>query len=433
LKWIKEKFVKNPAIQAANTAALKAGYNYGETCELLHEHYRIPKAKLPAGTYRKITGNQAVALGLVAAASRAKKDLVYAGYPITPASDILHHLAELRHFNVHTLQAEDEIAAMGMAIGASFGGSVAVTATSGPGICLKSEGLGLAVMMELPVVIVDVQRGGPSTGLPTKTEQADLLQAMFGRNGECPLAIVAPRSPADCFDVALEAVRIAFRFMTPVMLLSDGFLANSSEPWSIPSSESLPNLEVKHPTQANGNGNCSAAHFLPYKRDERLARPWALPGTPGLEHRLGGLEKEDDTGNINYEPANHQHMVDTRARKIANIAKDIPPLEVSGPDSGDVLVIGWGGTYGSITTAVKHCQERGQKVAQAHLRYLNPFPDNTGNVLKRYKKVLVPELNGGQLALLIRAKYLVDAVSLAKVQGKPFLVNEIVSAIEKLL
>jgi 2-oxoglutarate ferredoxin oxidoreductase subunit alpha len=437
LKWLRDKFGKKEAVLNANTAALKAGYNYGETCELLHEHYRVPKAKLPAGTYRKITGNAAVAMGLVAAAMKAKKDLVYAGYPITPASDILHHLCELRHFGVHTLQAEDEIAAMGMAIGAAFGGQLGVTATSGPGICLKSEAIGLAVMTELPVVIVDVQRGGPSTGLPTKTEQADLLQAMFGRNGECPVAIVAPRSPADCFDMAVEAVRLAFRFMTPVLLLSDGFLANSSEPWSIPSPDSLPNLEVQHPTGPNSNGNGEAPHFLPYKRDERLVRPWALPGTPGLEHRIGGLEKEDVTGNVNYEAANHQHMVNTRAKKIANIANEIPELEVYGPpevqQGGDVLVIGWGGTYGSITTAVQQCQRRGLKVAQAHLRYLNPMPRNTAEVLKRYKKVLVPELNGGQLAFLLRAQYLVDAVSLAKVQGKPFLVNEIVAKIESLL
>lgn len=436
LKWIRDKFAKNPNIQKANVQALKAGYNYGETCELLPVHYRVPKAKLAPGTYRKITGNHAIALGLVSAAQLSGKQLVYAGYPITPASDILHHLCELKHFPVATIQAEDEIAAMGMAIGASFGGALAATATSGPGICLKSEGMGLAVMTELPVIIVDVQRGGPSTGLPTKTEQADLLQAMYGRNGECPIAIVAPNSPADCFTMTLEAVRIAFRFMTPVLLLSDGYLANGSEPWRIPSTSDLPNLHVQHPVSANSNGN-GAAHFLPYKRDDRLVRPWALPGTPGLEHRIGGLEKEDITGNVSYDSANHEHMVHIRAQKIANIAKEIPPLEVLGPPEvqkgGDLLVIGWGGTFGSIVTAVQRCQHRGLKVAQAHLRYLNPMPANTGDVLKRYKKVLVPELNGGQLCRLLRAEFLVDAVSLSKVQGKPFLVSEIEGKIEEML
>lgn len=432
VKWIKEKFAKKASLQAANIAALKAGYNYGETTELLPVHYRVPRADLPAGTYRKITGNSAVALGLVTAAARAGKPLFYAGYPITPASDILHALAELRHFAVTTVQAEDEIAAMGMAIGASFGGSIGVTATSGPGICLKSEGIGLAVMTELPCVIVDVQRGGPSTGLPTKTEQADLLQAMFGRNGECPLAIVAPNSPGDCFTMAMEAVRIAVRYMTPVMLLSDGYLANGAEPWMIPDVNSMPAINIKHPTEPNGGHN-GDAHFLPYKRDERLSRPWAIPGTPGLEHRIGGLEKEDVTGNVNYEPENHEHMVRTRAKKIANIANEIPPLEVSGPAEGDLLVIGWGGTYGSIRTAVQKAQGRGLRVAQAHLRYLNPMPKNTGDVLRRYKRVLVPELNGGQLCMLLRAAYLVDAVSLSKVQGKPFLVNEIESRIDELV
>ncbi len=434
MKWIREKFGgKNQNVMNANLLALKAGYNYGETCELLPEHYRIGKAVLPPGTYRKITGNQAVAIGLVAAAHQAGKKLVYAGYPITPASDILHHLVEMKHYGVVTLQAEDEIAAIGMAIGAAFGGSLASTGTSGPGICLKSEAIGLAVMTELPLVIVDVQRGGPSTGLPTKTEQADLLQAMYGRNGECPVAIVAPCSPADCFTMAVEAARIAFRFMTPVLLLSDGYLANGAEPWRIPAISDLPNLHVNHPTgpnsSSNGNGNGhangEAAHFLPYKRDDRLVRPWAIPGTPGLEHRIGGLEKEDVTGNVNYEGDNHEHMVRTRAQKIANIANEIPLLEVNGPATGDLLVIGWGGTYGSITTAVQRAQARGLKVAHAHLRYLNPMPRNIGEVLKRYKKVLVPELNAGQLCRLLRAEFLVDAVSLSKVKGKPFLVGEI--------
>jgi 2-oxoglutarate ferredoxin oxidoreductase subunit alpha len=430
-KWLREKFAKKPNILNANIKALQAGYNYGETCELLPVHFRVPRAKLPPGTYRKITGNNAIAMGLVTAAQLAGKNVTYAGYPITPASDILHHLCELRNYNVTALQAEDEIAAMGMAIGAAFGGALGCTATSGPGLALKSEGIGLAVMTELPVVIVDVQRGGPSTGLPTKTEQADLLQAMYGRNGECPVAIVAPQSPGDCFTMAMEAVRIAFGFMTPVILLSDGYLANGSEPWRIPDVSELPPIKVTHPTQANSNGNGHHG-FLPYKRDERLVRPWAIPGTPGLEHRIGGIEKQDVTGNVSYDPENHEHMVRTRAKKIANIANEIPLLEVAGPEQGDLLVIGWGGTYGSILTAVQRSQRKGLRVAQAHLRYLNPMPRNIEAVLRRYKRVLVPELNGGQLCSLLRARFLIDAVSLSKVQGRPFLVSELESKIEEL-
>jgi 2-oxoglutarate ferredoxin oxidoreductase subunit alpha len=435
LKWIREKFAKSPAVQEANSRTLKAGYNYGETTESMPVHYRVSKAQIKPGRYRKITGNEALAIGLVSAAQQANLPLVYATYPITPASDILHQLAEMKRFGVRTLQAEDEIAAIGMAIGAAFGGGLGVTATSGPGICLKSEAIGLAVMTELPLVIIDVQRGGPSTGLPTKTEQADLLQAMFGRNGECPAAVIAPCSPSDCFQMAFEAVRLAVRFMTPVFLLSDGYLANGAEPWAIPAASSLPKIEVRHPTQPNsgGNGNGEAPHFLPYKRDDRLVRPWAIPGTPGLEHRIGGLEKEDVTGNVSYDPANHHHMVTTRAQKIANIANDIPPLEVIGPEQGDVLVIGWGGTYGAITTAVQRAQRKGLKVAGAHLRYLNPMPKNTAAVLRRYRKVLVPELNAGQLRLLLRGYFLVDAVGLNKVQGRPFLVSEIEQAIERLV
>jgi 2-oxoglutarate ferredoxin oxidoreductase subunit alpha len=432
LKWIKDKFSKNPAVLEANSRTLKAGYNYGETVEALPVHYRVPKAQIKPGRYRKITGNEAVAMGLVAASQLANVPLVYASYPITPASDILHALSEMKRFGVRTFQAEDEIAAMGAAIGASFGGALGVTATSGPGICLKSEAIGLAVMTELPVVIIDVQRGGPSTGLPTKTEQADLLQAMFGRNGECPAAILAPCSPADCFNMVFEAARLAISFMTPVFLLSDGYLANGAEPWRIPQVDQLPKIVVRHPTHPNSNGN-GEAHFLPYKRDARLVREWAVPGTPGLEHRIGGLEKEDITGNVSYDPANHEHMVKTRAQKIANIANDIPELSVTGPAEGDLLVVGWGGTYGSILTAVQRAQRKGLKVAHAHFRYLNPMPRNTGAVLKRYKKVLVPELNRGQLRLLLRAEFLVDAVGLNKVQGKPFLVSEIEEAIERLL
>jgi 2-oxoglutarate ferredoxin oxidoreductase subunit alpha len=432
LKWIKEKFGKNPAVQEANSRTLKAGYNYGETTEALPVHYRVAKAQIKPGRYRKITGNEAIALGLVAASQLANIPLVYATYPITPASDILHSLADMKRFGVRTLQAEDEIAAMGAAIGASFGGALGVTATSGPGICLKSEAIGLAVMTELPVVIIDVQRGGPSTGLPTKTEQADLLQAMFGRNGECPAAIVAPCSPADCFNMVFEAARLAISFMCPVFLLSDGYLANGAEPWLIPRPDTLPKIQVRHPTAPNSNGD-GQPHFLPYKRDARLVREWAVPGTPGLEHRIGGLEKEDVTGNVSYDPANHEHMVKTRAQKIANIANEIPELEVTGPAEGDLLVVGWGGTYGSILTAVQRAQRKGLKVAHAHFRYLNPMPRNTGAVLKRFKKVLVPELNRGQLRLLLRAEYLVDAIGLNKIQGKPFLVSEIEEKIEQLL
>jgi 2-oxoglutarate ferredoxin oxidoreductase subunit alpha len=432
LRWIREKFGKNPAVLEANTRTLKAGYNFGETTETMPVHYRVPKAHIKPGRYRKITGNEAVALGLVAATQLANLPLVYATYPITPASDILHYLSDLKKYGVLTVQAEDEIAAIGMAIGASFGGALGVTATSGPGICLKSEAIGLAVMTELPCVIIDVQRGGPSTGLPTKTEQADLLQAMFGRNGECPTAIVAPCSPADCFQMIFEAVRLSIAFMTPVFYLSDGYLANGAEPWLIPNIADLPKIGVKHPTQPNGNGNGHAA-FLPYKRDDRLVRPWAIPGTAGLEHRIGGLEKEDVTGNVSYDSANHEHMVRTRAQKIANIAREIPELTVTGPAEGDLLVVGWGGTYGSILSAVQRAQRKGHKVAHAHLRYLNPMPRNTGDLLKRYKKVLVPELNAGQLSMLLRARFLVDAVGLNKVQGKPFLVSEIEQKIEQML
>jgi 2-oxoglutarate ferredoxin oxidoreductase subunit alpha len=448
LKWIQAKFGKNPAVLEANIRSLKAGYNYGETVELLPVQYRVAKAKIPPGTYRKITGNEAIALGLVAAAQLAGRTLVYSGYPITPASSILEQLADMRHFGVKTLQAEDEIAAAGVAIGASYGGAIGVTGTSGPGICLKSEAIGLAVMTELPLVIIDVQRGGPSTGLPTKTEQADLLQVMYGRNGECPAAVVAPRSPADCFHMAIEAVRIATRFMCPVFLLSDGYLANGSEPWNITEAAKLPKLEipaVKESNTADWNGpphqlstpsdgeGGGAGHFLPYRRDEWLVRPWAVPGTPGLEHRIGGLEKQDVTGNISYDPANHEHMVRTRAKKIENIAFTIPDLEVHGPADAQLLVIGWGGTYGSITTAVERSQRKGLKVAQAHLRYLNPMPKNTAEVLRKYPKILVPELNAGQLLLLLRSKYLVPAVGLNKIQGKPFLVSEIEAAIEQQL
>ncbi len=442
LKWIRDKFAKNPQYVEANIRALRAGYNYGDTVEVMPVQYKVAKARITPGTYRKITGNEAIVLGLVAATQLANKQLVYASYPITPASSVLEGLADLRRFGVKTFQAEDEIAAVGVAIGASYGGAVGVTGTSGPGVCLKSEAIGLAVMTELPLVIVDVQRGGPSTGLPTKTEQADLLQAMFGRNGECPVAILAAQTPVDCFEMAFEAVRIATRFMCPVFLLSDGYLANGSEPWKMPALEKLPRIEVRNPTQSNSEGWSGAGHeagngeatrFLPYRRDELLARPWAVPGTPGLEHRIGGIEKQDVTGNVNYEPGNHEHMVKTRAQKIENIAQTIPDLAVIGEADAELLVIGWGGTYGSITTAVERCRRKGMKVAQAHLRYLNPMPKNTPEVLKKFKKILVPELNNGQLSWLLRAKYLAPAEGLNKIQGRPFLVSEIEAAIEKAL
>jgi 2-oxoglutarate ferredoxin oxidoreductase subunit alpha len=415
---------------------VKAGYNYGETVEVMPVQYKVAKAPIEPGTYRKITGNEAIALGLVAAAHSAQKTLVYSGYPITPASSILEQLADMKRHGVKTLQAEDEIAACGVAIGASFGGAIGVTGTSGPGICLKSEAIGLAMMTELPLVIIDVQRGGPSTGLPTKTEQADLLQAMFGRNGESPACILAPQSPVDCFDIAYEAVRIATQFMCPVFLLSDGYLANGSEPWKLPDVTKLPKITITHPTEPNSdgttfheNGDGSKGKYLPYKRDQYLSRPWAIPGTPGLEHRIGGIEKQDTTGNINYEPANHEHMCHTRWKKVENIALTIPDLEVHGATDADLLVIGWGGTYGSIRAACERCQRKGQKVAWAHLRYLNPMPKNTEAVLKKYKKVLVPELNSGQLCWLLRAKYLVPAEGLNKIQGRPFLVSEIEAAV----
>jgi 2-oxoglutarate ferredoxin oxidoreductase subunit alpha len=428
LRYIDDKFGKMPAVAEANRRALRAGYNYGETTDAMASQYAVHKAELAPGLYRNITGNQALAWGLVAAADRSGCELFYGSYPITPASDILHELVRQRNFGVRTFQAEDEIAAITSAIGAAFGGAMGVTGSSGPGIALKSEAIGLAVMTELPLLIINVQRGGPSTGLPTKTEQADLYQAIFGRNGECPVPVIAARSPADCFDTAHEAWRIAVRYMTPVMVLTDGYIANGAEPWRIPDVESLPRIEVKHPGPLE-NGDV----FQPYARDARLARPWALPGTPGLMHRIGGLEKQDITGNVNYEPANHEHMVNLRAKKVADIAKDIPPQEVVGPSSGKVLVVSWGGTYGACATAVSHWRGKGALVAHAHLRYMNPLPANLGEIVSRFEKVLVPELNLGQLRFLLRAKYLVDAIGLNKVQGKPFAVKEVIEKIGTLL
>jgi 2-oxoglutarate ferredoxin oxidoreductase subunit alpha len=428
LRYIDDKFGKKPEIAQANTAALKAGYHYGETVEAINTQFHVPKAKLAPGKYTSIVGNTSLAYGLMAAARLSGKRLFLGAYPITPASSILEELARHKNFDVLTFQAEDEIAAMTATIGAAFAGAMAVTASSGPGIALKGEGIGLAIMTELPMVVINVQRGGPSTGLPTKTEQADLFQAVFGRNGECPMPVIAASSPADCFEVAQEAWRLAVRYMTPVMLLTDGYIANGSEPWRIPKYSDLPKIEITHPgPPANGDA------FLPYKRDERLARPWALPGTVGLEHRIGGLEKQDITGNVSYDPANHQHMVNTRAKKVELIANDIPPQKLDGPATGDLLVISWGGTYGACATAVHTVQAKGKAVTHCHLRYLNPLPKELGDILKRFKKVLIPELNLGQLRTIIRAKYLVDAIGLNKVQGKPFSVAEVADKIEALL
>jgi 2-oxoglutarate ferredoxin oxidoreductase subunit alpha len=425
-RWIEDKFKSNPDVGTANNLAVRAGYNYADSTEIFTTHYRVGKAKIKPGRYRNIMGNEATAIGFVTAAQLAGRPLFYGSYPITPASDILHELSKHKNFGVKTFQAEDEIAAVGAAIGASFTGHIGLTGTSGPGLALKSEFIGLAVMTELPLVIIDVQRGGPSTGLPTKTEQADLLQAMYGRNSECPAAIVAPATPSDCFMMAIEAVRLATRYMAPVIYLSDGYLANGSEPWEIPDIAALPDLQVTFRTDAEG--------FYPYLRDEKtLARPWAIPGTPGLEHRIGGIEKQHITGNVSYDPENHDFMVRLRAEKIQRMAQEIPPLEVFGERQGKVLVLGWGSTYGAITTAVEHLQEEGASVSSAHLRYLNPFPKNLGEVLSGFETVIVPELNMGQLATLIRAKFLVDAVSYSMVKGKPFKVSELITRIRPYL
>jgi 2-oxoglutarate ferredoxin oxidoreductase subunit alpha len=426
VKWIEKKFAARPVIAEANLRALKAGYAFGETTEIFHTSYRVKPAKLPAGVYRNITGNEAAALGFVAATKLAKRELFYGSYPITPASEILHQLSTYKHFGVRTFQAEDEIAAIGSAIGASFGGALALTASSGPGIALKSEAMGLAVMVELPLVIVDVQRGGPSTGLPTKTEQSDLLQVMYGRNGDAPMPVVAPATPAECFDIAIEASRLALKYMTPVAYLSDAFLATGSEPWRVPEPADLPDISVPNHEEP--------ATFQPYDRDpDTLARPWAIPGTPGMEHRIGGLESADVSGIVSYDPDNHQRMTDLRARKVAGIADDIPDLEVFGPPAGDLLILGWGSTYGALRTATERLQRAGHAVSHAHLRHLNPFPRNTGDVLTAYKRVLIPEINTGQLRLLIRGRYLVDAVGLNRVRGKPFPVPEVMKAAQLLL
>ena len=427
LRWIEEKFGKRPVVAEANRRALKAGHAYGETTEMFHTTYRVPKAKLPPGTYRNITGNEATALGFLAASKAAKRPLFYGSYPITPASEILHQLSRYKAFGVKTFQAEDEIAAMGSTIGAAYGGALALTGTSGPGLALKTEAMGLAVMTELPMVIVNVQRAGPSTGLPTKVEQADLMQVMYGRNGESPMPIVAPATPGECFSMAVEASRLALKYMTPVAYLSDASVANGAEPWRIPAVTDLPDISVADAVRGEGT-------FLPYSRDpETLARPWAVPGTAGLEHRIGGLEKADGLGNVSYDPDNHHKMSLLRAEKVARIADDIPPLDVFGPDHGDLLIIGWGSTYGALRSATERLQASGRSVAHAHLRYLNPFPANTGDVLRAYKRVLVPEINLGQLWFLLRGRYLVDAVSYGRVRGKPFRIQEIIDEAERVL
>ncbi|MFG3250049.1 2-oxoacid:acceptor oxidoreductase subunit alpha [Streptomyces sp. NPDC048187] len=431
-RWLKSKFAKKPDIAAANIAAFRAGFNFGETTEDFAVSYEVAPAAFPAGTYRNISGNLALSYGLIAAARQADLPLYLGSYPITPASDILHELSRHKNFGVRTFQAEDEIAGIGAALGAAFGGSLAVTTTSGPGVALKSETIGLAVSLELPLLIVDIQRGGPSTGLPTKTEQADLLQAMYGRNGEAPVPVVAPRTPADCFDAALEAARIALTYRTPVFLLSDGYLANGSEPWRIPQQTELPDLTVQFAQNFNHVLDDGTEVFWPFKRDPgTLARPWAIPGTPGLEHRIGGIEKQDGTGNISYDPANHDFMVRTRQAKIDGIG--VPDIEVDDPHGANTLVLGWGSTYGPITAAVRRLRAAGEPIAQAHLRHLNPFPHNLGDVLGRYERVVVPEMNLGQLATLIRAKYLVEARSYNQVNGMPFKAEQLATALKEAL
>lgn len=425
LRWFDQKFGQRPEIRAANELALRAGYNYGNTAELFQVHFRVRPAVQEPGTYRKIRGNDATSYGLIAAAWQADKKLFYASYPITPASDILHELVKHKNFGIKVFQAEDEIAAMCAAIGAAYGGSFAATGTSGPGLALKTEALGLAVMLELPLVVVNVQRGGPSTGLPTKTEQADLLQAYAGRHGECPLPIIAAQSPSDCFWAAFEAFQIAVRYMTPVIVLTDGYLANGSEPWRVPDIKTLPRIEVNHEISPEG--------FQPYSRNEHLARPWALPGTKGLAHRIGGLEKEDVTGKVSYSQENHEKMVRLRAAKVAKVVEFVPDQTVFGPSTGDLLVVSWGGTFGAVRTAVEKAQTAGLSVSHAHIRYLNPMPRNLGDILRRFKIVIVPELNLGQLALLLRATYLVDARSFTRVQGRPFRSGEVLERIEAAL
>ena len=426
LKWIESKFKKNPLLVEANRKALHAGNAFAETAEIFGHHYKVRKAPIAPGLYRNITGNEATALGMIAASQMSGLDLFYGSYPITPASDVLHELSKHKNFGVKTFQAEDEIAAVGSAIGASFGGMLGVTGTSGPGVALKAEAIGLAVMTELPLLILNVQRGGPSTGLPTKTEQADLLQALYGRNGESPVPVVAAATPGECFTMVLEAARIAVKYMTPVFFLTDGYLANGSEPWLVPDASKLKKFEFS-PTP-------SVADYKPYMRDEKtLARPWIAPGKAGYEHRLGGLEKQDVTGNVSYDPDNHERMVRLRAAKVNKIAQDIPPTEILGAKKGKVLVVGWGSTFGAITAAVRNMQKDGQSVSAIHLRHLNPLPPDLGDILSGFEQVLIPEMNMGQLLKVLRAKFLVNAIGLNKIKGQPFKIAEIESAIEALL
>jgi 2-oxoglutarate ferredoxin oxidoreductase subunit alpha len=434
LKWIEERFAKTPMVAEANTLAFKAGWNFGETAELFPNIYEVKPAIHEKGTYTNISGNTALAWGLIAAGQLAKLPLFLGSYPITPASDILHELSKHKNFGVRTFQAEDEIAGIGAALGAAYAGSLGITTTSGPGVDLKAETVGLAVSLELPLLVIDIQRGGPSTGLPTKTEQADLLQAMFGRHGEAPVPIVAPATPGECFFMAIEAARIAIKYRTPVFLLSDGYLANGAEPWRVPDVASLPDIGVEFASQPNHVGDDGTEEFWPYLRDQAtLARPWAIPGTPGLAHRIGGLEKADGSGDVSYDPANHELMTKLRAAKVAGIANDIPLAEVDDPDGGaDVLVVGWGSTYGAIQAGLRRVRAQGRSVAHLHLRHLNPFPPNLAEIVGSYRKILVPEMNLGQLVKLLRADFLVDAKGLNKTQGKPFKAEEIEAAVLEL-
>ncbi len=426
INFIKAKFKKKPELIEANIRALKGGYAYCEATEQFATSFEVKPAKLPPGKYRSMSGNVGLALGLIAAAQKSGLPLFYGSYPITPASDILHELAKYKHFDVRTFQAEDEIAAICSAIGASYAGALGVTGTSGPGLALKTEALGLAVSVELPLVVCNVQRAGPSTGMPTKTEQADLFQALYGRNSEAPLPVMAASRPSDCFETAYEACRIAIKYMTPVILLSDGYLANGAEPWPIPNVEDLPEISVQFAKEPES--------FAPFLRDEEtLARPWAIPGTPGLEHRIGGLEKEAVTGHVSYDPRNHEYMVKMRAKKVEKIADDLPPTEIDGPEKGELLIVGWGSTYGAIKTAVENKQKEGKSVSRIHLRYLNPLPRDLGDILRNFKKILVPEINMGQLVQVLRGKYVIPAVGFSKVQGLPFFTSEIEQKIDELL
>ena len=430
VEWIEEKFKHRPSIVKANIKTLKAGYNFGETTELFPIQYHVPPAKMEPGLYKYISGNEALSLGLVAAANLTKKELFYGAYPITPASDLLHELVRHKEFGIRVFQAEDEIAAIGSAIGASFGGVIGVAGTSGPGFALMTEALGLAVITELPLVVINVQRAGPSTGMPTKPEQGDLLQALFGRNGESPLPVIAPQTPGDCFDTAIEAVRLAIKYMTPVVILSDGFVANNIDPWKIPDLTHYPQIKVHHPSEATIR---NSEKFYPYIRNEDLVRPWAIPGTKGLEYRTGGLEKEDKTGDVSYDPLNHEVMVKLRDEKIKRITNDIPKQKVDGPKKGRLLVLSWGSTYGAAYTAAKNMRKQGFNVANANLKYLNPFPQNLEEILQSYEKILIPEMNLGQLQFLVQARYSIETIGLTKVQGRPIHVREIQNKISKIL